>query len=496
MDAFKVHARFAAKLSRGMIDFLVEGMRVRDTETVEVCGMDPAAVIAGIRGSVFENLTFLRSKAVVELPFDEWCQFLTRRCTMRIQLYLSDAKVLKATKGPFYLFFNKFGNGSSAKNANKLTKHVLEGHIAFCRYMSLLPQSIKIQLRKARDSEPDLRARIEKSNVELEACHKQMKKFKEEYEVIVKGSTIRYPPTWTKDMPTAYARPNINIDSKAIPYPTGEHNPTRSLGMTGDEFNGFDDPDDNGKTSELVELVRRMETQPGDDFKMWDSMGGMATGEAINIPQLHTDPNLDSSTSYPNMVIKMLDAIMAKFHQPCKDIEKLVRAKLLACKRPKASLVKLQASVDEARKQALELEAKAKQKREAAQKVAAEAAQKDGALPPPVLLGIDERTGIMTDDEVTPIVLDDCDPSDDDKDDVAPAAAAEEEDDTANKKAGRKQTKKDTVKIGEGVYFDTTTPLRTPCEGLDKIWDDRFVTKMLDIVELFEEKGDLCQKFK
>ena len=153
MDAFKVHARFAAKLSREMIDFLVEGMRIRDTDTVEVCGKDQAALIATIRASVFENLTFLRMKAVVELPFAEWCQFLTRRSTMRIQLYLSDPKVLKAPKGPFYLFFNRFTNGTNGKKVSKLTKSVLEGHIAFCRYMTLLPQSIKIHLRKVRDCE-------------------------------------------------------------------------------------------------------------------------------------------------------------------------------------------------------------------------------------------------------------------------------------------------------------------------------------------------------
>ena len=84
MDGFKVHCRFAGKLSREMIDFLVDGMRVRDDETVEKCGKEKATYIAEIRTSVFENLTFLRMKKVVELVFDEWCQFLTRRCTMRI----------------------------------------------------------------------------------------------------------------------------------------------------------------------------------------------------------------------------------------------------------------------------------------------------------------------------------------------------------------------------------------------------------------------------
>ena len=286
MDGFKVHARFAAKLSRDMIDFLVDGMRVRDAETVEKCGKEKATYIAGIRASIFENLTFLRMKIVVELAFAEWCQFVTRRCTMRIQMYLSDPKALNRAKGAFYCFFNKFTNGTNGKKVGKLTKCVLEGHVAFSRYMTLLPQSIKIHLRKVRDSEGALKKTMDEYVLKLEACHKEMCKYMEDYEELEGSVSVTYPPSWTNGPQLSFVRPDVEIDPKALPYPIGKHDPTLSLGMMGDEFNGFDDPDIDGQTSELVELARRMETHPGDDWKVWENMGGMGNSEMINIPQL------------------------------------------------------------------------------------------------------------------------------------------------------------------------------------------------------------------
>ena len=221
MDGFKVHARFAARMTRDTIDFLVAGMRVRDTETVETCGKEKAAYIAGIRASIFENLTFLRMGVVVQLPFADWCQFLTRRCRMRIQLYLSDPKALKAAKGPFYCFFNKFGNGTSTKKAGKLTKCVLEGHVAFSRYMSLLPQSIKIHLRKARDNEDALKEKIDNYNSKLEACHNQMSENRKAYDDIANRTSITYPPGWATTKTTPFVRALVEIDPKALPYPIG-----------------------------------------------------------------------------------------------------------------------------------------------------------------------------------------------------------------------------------------------------------------------------------
>ena len=119
-----------------------------------------------------------------------------------------------------------------------------------------------------------------------------MSKNREAYEDIANSASITYPPGWTTTKTTPFVRSLVEIDPKALPYPIGKHDPTVSLGMTGGEFNGFPDPVEAGKTSELVEAVRRMETHPCDDFKVWENMGGMDNGDMINIPQLQADPNL------------------------------------------------------------------------------------------------------------------------------------------------------------------------------------------------------------
>jgi hypothetical protein len=99
---------------------------------------DKAAYIAGIRASVFENLTFLRMRIFAELDFAEWCTFLTRRVTMQIQMAMDDPKAYAERKGSYYCFFNKFSNGTkvTSKKVQKLTKAVLHGHLA------RLPQSV------------------------------------------------------------------------------------------------------------------------------------------------------------------------------------------------------------------------------------------------------------------------------------------------------------------------------------------------------------------
>ena len=155
MDAFNVHCRFASKLDRARSDFLVEGMHVQDDQTEEKCGKETAEAIAGIKASIFENLTLLRMKVVVELTFDDWCTFLTRRVTMQIQMAVDHPKAYADKKGVFYCFFNKFSNGrgSCARKVGKLTKSTLHGHTAFTRYLTLLPESVKIHLRTLRDGE-------------------------------------------------------------------------------------------------------------------------------------------------------------------------------------------------------------------------------------------------------------------------------------------------------------------------------------------------------
>ena len=135
--------------------------------------------------------------------------------------------------------------------------------------------------------------------------------------------------------------------------------------MRGDEFNGFPNHVDTGTTSDLVEAIRRMETHPGDDWKVWENMGGMGNPEMINIPQLQADPNKDSSSSYPNEITGLLDATIANYKKPCKDMEKLLKTAQLQCKRAKTFLVKLRATADEARKQAKELKAASNRKKEA-----------------------------------------------------------------------------------------------------------------------------------
>ena len=89
----------------------------------------------------------------------------------------------------------------------------------------------------------------------------------------------------------------------------------------------------------MVETIRALFTTPGDDYKVWNDMGGMASDGEINIPQLDVDPSKDSTTMYPPAIIKLLDAIEANYKKPCKEMEKLLKAAELQCKRVEGYLV-------------------------------------------------------------------------------------------------------------------------------------------------------------
>jgi hypothetical protein len=122
--------------------------------------------------------------------------------------------------------------------------------------------------------------------------------------------------------------------------------------MVGPEFDGWEDHVDKGKTSNLVCAIRRMDTHPGEDYQVWENMGDMDNDEIINIPQLQYDPSKDSSSFYPNEITKLLDATIANYKKPCKDMEMLLKAAELKCKRAEAFLVKLRAKAEQNRVQA------------------------------------------------------------------------------------------------------------------------------------------------
>ena len=95
-------------------------------------------------------------------------------------------------------------------------------------------------------------------------------------------------------------------------------------------------------------------------------------------------------------ITKLLYATIANYKKPCKDMEMLLKAAELQCKRAKEFLVRLRAKAEQARKQAIQLKQTAERKLEEAQKAATDksAADKDGAsVPAPIVLVVDEATG-------------------------------------------------------------------------------------------------------
>ena len=150
-----------------------------------------------------------------------------------------------------------------------------------------------------------------KGGDKLQALHKEMDGMRSEYKELEKSITIRYPPTWASMEPLSFKLPDLHIKPKAIPYPLGSHDPTITWGMTGGEFDQWAESSDPWKTTDLVEAIRALVTNPGDDYKGWNDMGGMGSDGEINIPQLDVDPSKDSTTMYPPSIIRLLDAIVA-----------------------------------------------------------------------------------------------------------------------------------------------------------------------------------------
>ena len=139
--------------------------------------------------------------------------------------------------------------------------------------------------------------------------------------------------------PLPYKMPDLHLNPKAVPYPLGKFDPTITWGMGGAKFDEWAQLDDPWKTADLVNAIRALVTHPGDDCTVWNNMGGMVSEDIINIPQLDVDPSKDSTTMYPPAIIKLLDEIEANYNKPCREMDKLLKAAELQCKRVEGYLV-------------------------------------------------------------------------------------------------------------------------------------------------------------
>jgi hypothetical protein len=133
------------------------------------------------------------------------------------------------------------------------------------------------------------------------------------------------------------------------------------------------------------------------------------------------------------------------------------------------------------------LKAAAARKLEEAKKAATDkaAADKDGASVP-ALLVVDEATGTITADNAEAKTTFDEQPerdsdSEDDEDD--PVKNGNDTNKKKVSKAGRRQTKKDEVMIGQGFYFGNNVgePVVPFCDKLESVWTERFATKMMEM---------------